>query len=477
MPDYDLDLTPEIRGELSARVSAMDHGQVMPRLLELTAYRRPTAAQRAERDMLTERQIWIESMADRGIDVVNPDPSALMARADRGGNLPPNRPPGSQPRPPSGRYADRAYRVLDALHRRGLPDHGAAVADRVCRSPMGAGDDPEGARDLGQRWLAVCGSPEYERAFASIVADPVGGGAALTEAERAAWRAGRQVQNALGEGGSGNYLVPVMLDPTILLSSAGSSNPLRQVARVETIVTSEWRGVTGSTTAEWLGAGSEAADKTPTLLQPEVPVFKASSFVPFDVELEADAQDLMGQLGSVLTDAAEVLRSAAYVTGGGSTEPSGFVPGSTAVDNASGAFVAADVRTLQNSLPPRFSAGASWLANIAVLNQVGQFETTNGALAFPELRTGNPPSLLHKPARECSDMSGDYSTTGSLFLAYGDFAKGFLIADRIGATIELVSHLFGANGRPTGQRGAFLWLRTGSDVLIPAAISVLKKTA
>ena len=65
MPDYDLDLTPEIRGELSARVSAMDHGQVMPRLLELTAYRRPTAAQRAERDMLTERQIWIESMADR----------------------------------------------------------------------------------------------------------------------------------------------------------------------------------------------------------------------------------------------------------------------------------------------------------------------------------------------------------------------------------------------------------------------------
>ena len=74
-------------------------------------------------------------------------------------------------------------------------------------------------------------------------------------------------------------------------------------------------------------------------------------------------------------------------------------------------------------------------------------------------------------------MSGDYSTTNSLFLAYGDFAKGFLIADRIGATIELVPHLFGANGRPTGQRGAFLWLRTGSDVLISTAISVLKKTA
>ena len=361
-------------------VGALDDvAEIDRRLLHLASFPRMSAAKHAERRMLDERRVGLVTLGNylagdtRGAE--GPGiPSAVTGA---------NRPPGSQPRPPSGRYADRAARVLDGLHRRGLPDHGAAVADRVCRSPMGAGDDPEGARDLGQRWLSVCGSPEYETAFAAIISDPVGGGAALTEAERAAWRAGRQVQAALGEGGSGNYLVPVMLDPTVLLSSAGSNNPLRQISRVETIVTAEWRGVTGSTTAEWLGAGSEAADKTPTLLQPEVPVYKASAFVPFDIELEGDAQDLMGQLGSVLTDAAEVLRSAAYVTGGGSTEPSGFVPGSTAVDNASGAFVASDVRTLQNSLPPRFSAGASWLANIAVLNQVGQFETSNGALAFP----------------------------------------------------------------------------------------------
>jgi hypothetical protein len=30
-----------------------------------------------------------------------------------------------------------------------------------------------------------------------------------------------------------------------------------------------------------------------------------------------------------------------------------------------------------------------------------------------------------------------------------------------------VPHLFGANRRPTGQRGALLWFRTGSDVMIP----------
>ena len=53
-------------------------------------------------------------------------------------------------------------------------------------------------------------------------------------------------------------------------------------------------------------------------------------------------------------------------------------------------------------------------------------------------------------------------------LIYGDFSQ-FVLVDRIGSTVEIVSHLFGSNRRPTGQRGALLWFRTGSDVVVPQA--------
>jgi hypothetical protein len=49
------------------------------------------------------------------------------------------------------------------------------------------------------------------------------------------------------------------------------------------------------------------------------------------------------------------------------------------------------------------------------------------------------------------------TTIGSKVLILGDFSN-FLIADHIGATVEIVSHLVGANHRPTGEPGAFFLL-------------------
>jgi predicted phage gp36 major capsid-like protein len=48
-----------------------------------------------------------------------------------------------------------------------------------------------------------------------------------------------------------------------------------------------------------------------------------------------------------------------------------------------------------------------------------------------------------------------------------------VIVDRIGATLETIQHVVGPNNRPTGQRGALLWFRTGSDVVNPNALRVL----
>jgi len=64
------------------------------------------------------------------------------------------------------------------------------------------------------------------------------------------------------------------------------------------------------------------------------------------------------------------------------------------------------------------------------------------------------------------------ATADNFVLAVGDFQE-FIIADRVGATLDLIPHLLGANGRPTGSRGGHLWFRTGSDVSTANAFRVL----
>ena len=73
-------------------------------------------------------------------------------------------------------------------------------------------------------------------------------------------------------------------------------------------------------------------------------------------------------------------------------------------------------------------------------------------------------------------MDGAYgaeATANNYVLIYGDVRAGFYIVDRIGTTFELIPNLVGANQRHTGQRGALLWFRAGSEVVIPEALRLL----
>jgi HK97 family phage major capsid protein len=367
---------------------------------------------------------------------------------------------------------DRARRTLDGLHNRGLPSHAAEVAERVTR----AADSAE--RTLANRWVTVAGSEAYESAFWRVLRDPETGYSEFDHAERAAWREGREIARALGLAtGGGNAMVPVLIDPSIMLSNAGSNNPLRQVARVEQIVTSAWNGVASAgATSEWVDEAAEVADGSPTLTAPQVVPKKGDSFVPFSFEWEQDATAGMAELQRILTDSASLLQSVAFTVGTAATQPTGLLTVGTASQvSTGGTLSAANVISTQNALPPRFSANASWLANIAVINAIGQFVTPNGNLVFPESRE-SPATLLHKPLNELSDMGSDVLTTGAKILAYGSFRDAFIIVDRIGSSMQIVPFLFGATRRPTGQRGALLWFRTGSGVLLPNAMRVLVKS-
>lgn len=378
---------------------------------------------------------------------------------------------------------DRAMRTLDSHVSTGAL---AARSAEAVEALMTTGTGP--AQSWTQRWAAAAGSTEYMRAFAKLVGNPVQGHLTWTPAEAEAYRRVAEIQTeqramGIGTDGAGGYMVPLTLDPAVQITGGGSTNPLRQISRVVQTVSDTWQGVTSAgVTAEWTAEAAEVADASPTLAGPSIPVHKGDAFVPFSFEVQGDALGFMEELGKLLADGAEQLTATAYTLGTGSGQPKGVI---TAVAAASPSVVVApataetlaadDVFAVQSALPPRFQPNASWTANLGIANLLRQMETTNGALKFPEL-AANPPALLGKPFYENSNMVAkldpNATDTGRVLL-YGDFAQGFVIADRIGSTIELVPHLFGSNRRPTGQRGALLWFRTGSDVVAANAFRLL----
>jgi HK97 family phage major capsid protein len=187
-------------------------------------------------------------------------------------------------------------------------------------------------------------------------------------------------------------------------------------------------------------------------------------------------------LGQLLSDGYDQLTNTAFTVGTGSGQPTGIITALAAssptvvVNSASTDTVASgDVYAVQNALPPRFQARAQWCANLSIINSLRQFETTNGALKFPALQD-NPPMLLGRSMNELSNMDGTLNAGQENYvLVYGDFTN-FVIVDRFPSQVELIPNLFGANRRPTGQRGAFLWARTGSDSVVDNSFRVLNVT-
>lgn len=388
-------------------------------------------------------------------------------------------PYGDEDRTPQVQQRDDAMRTLErAVADNRLGARGAELVEGLMKT------GPTTSQTWTQRYAAAAGNPAYERAFMKKLADPDNGQLLWTAEESEAWRAAAAVQaeqRAMSlTDTAGGFLAPLIVDPAVQLSSAGSINPLRQISRVVQTISDSWNGITSAgVTAEWIAEAAEVADASPTLASPSIPVHKADSFLPFSFEIEGDATNFMQELGKLLVDGADQLTATAYTTGSGNGQPTGIITalvgGSSIVtSDGSEALAASDIYKVQNALPPRFQPRAVWNANLAILNTIRQFETSNGALKFPELAQ-NPPMLLGRAVHENSNMDGSLNTAATennYALLYGDFTQ-FVIVDRVGSTLELVPHLFGSNRRPTGQRGALLWFRTGSDAVVDNAFRLL----
>lgn len=328
------------------------------------------------------------------------------------------------------------------------------------------------------------GGPVYRRAFwkwAIAAANGNPSAAMLSQEE----------SRALSLTGSGGgFAIPFALDPSIIPTSNSVVNPARALARLVTISgANTWQGVTSpAVSASRAAETTEASDNATTLVQPQVQVTKTQVFIPFSIEVSEDWPALEAEFGRLIQDSKDDEEGTSFVTGNGSApNPQGFVTGATTTFAASTGLTvtAANMYGLEAALPPRFRPRESFVANRGIYNVVRAIDTAGGAALWLYMAQGlvtqaptpgnTGATLLGRGAWEASAMQATVVNSTKIMVV-GDFSY-FLIVDRIGMTVELVPHIFGATSRfPIGQRGLYGYWRNSSKVLSASAFVAMTGT-
>ncbi|MCX5201051.1 phage major capsid protein [Streptomyces sp. NBC_00237] len=319
------------------------------------------------------------------------------------------------------------------------------------------------------RMCLATSSPEYLRGWAKVA---TGRGHMIAVEEQQALERAMSLTDS-----AGGYLVPFQLDPTVIITANGSLNQIRQVARSVVATGDVWNGVSaGSVSWSFAAEATEASDNAPTFAQPSVQLHKAQGFVPISIEAMEDQANATQEVARLLAFGRDELEATKFINGTGSGEPFGIVTAltGTAAELTQGTNTVplTSVYGLDNSLPARYRMGASWLGHRSIYNVVRQFDTAGGAGMWVQLQGDQPSQLLGRSTYEAEAMTSTV-TTGSRNLIYGDFSN-YVIADRVGMTVEFIPHLVGPNRRPTGQRGWYAYYRVGADSVNDGAFRMNK---
>ena len=380
---------------------------------------------------------------------------------------------------------DRALKVIEGKENtRHLRDDQREKADRVLRT---SNQDCDGS--FVGRLMLLTENDDYRSAFVKLVTQP---NAVLTADEARAVNAYTEFRAMSGStDASGGYGVPVLIDPAIILTAQGSLNPFRRLARVETVTTDAWRGVSSAGVSWSYGAeASRASDNSPTLDQPVVNVHEAKGFIPFSIRVGQDYPGFADEMSTLLVSGYDEKQAQVFATGAGdgSNEPFGILTALDANTNVEvsvttdGAFGGADINKVWGALPDRWKANATWVMNYDVANEVASFGNGNNLSFVTVDLTGQIETLRTRPVEFSSYFPDFTGTTGAAnVLVVGDW-RNYLIADRVGMSIELIPHLVQQQtagsgiAMPTGQRGWFAYARNGADSINDLGFRLLQNT-
>ncbi len=350
-----------------------------------------------------------------------------------------------------------------------------STVDKLLRTYNDSSDNT----DLARRLLATS-RPEYRTAFMKFAA---GRADEISDPERRAVAEVRAL--AIGTPSAGGYAVPVVVDPTIILTAQETPNPILRKARVERITTDKWRGLSSAGMSwKWDAEGAASNDNSPAVAAPEVKTFRADGFIPYSIEVEMDWPSFASNMAMLMESGYDELVTAALTNGNGTTAPKGIITavvaagGKTVQVATSATLAASDVYKLWAALPQKYRAPGrrndnAWMSSTSVENIVRQLGTTDPNFTV-NLTAEGLQVLMNREFLENDLMpSMPTGTSTDPLLLVGDF-KQYLVAQRMGMTVERIQMLFDpANNRPTGQRGMVAYARLGADIVDANAFRLL----
>ncbi len=237
------------------------------------------------------------------------------------------------------------------------------------------------------------------------------------------------------------------------------TSPMRQVASVVTIGTDALEGFNDldEAGAEWVGERQARTDSsTPTLGKWSIPVHEIAAQPKATQKLLDDsAFDIEGWLSSKVADKFARAENLAFVNGDGVEKPRGLLtyPTAATVDASRAWGTFEHINTGANggwgtapngtdklidvvfALKANFRGNAAWMMPRRTVAQVRQLKDVEGNYIWQpnfEARMGG--LLLGYPIVEAEDMPAS-TGTGALGVAFGDFAQGYTIVDRLGIRI------------------------------------------
>ncbi len=336
----------------------------------------------------------------------------------------------------------------------------------------------DGVGETVARLALTTGTEEYRTEWLKFMTGQAHNGAVLQRAndEYRAMTAGTST--------SGGAFVPLMLDPTMVVTGAGSYNPFRRVANIKTINTLIYNGGSAAqVTAGLLTENSAFTDNAPTTAAKQITTYKIGAYIPASFEAFEDIDALANDVLELFRDAKDNYEATQMATGSGSAPIGvvtavGLVTASRVSPLTGGAYAVGDVYGLHAVLPARFwysnPAQKAWVMSVATLDKTRQFATANNYHGFlTDLSGGNPSVLMGDQALVSSAMRTSY-TTGQDVLLYGDFSR-YYVVDRVGIQTEFIPNVFDqSTGRPSGTRAWLMHWRFGADVIDANAFRLLR---
>lgn len=266
----------------------------------------------------------------------------------------------------------------------------------------------------------------------------------------------RKANITIGTSTEGGVLVPRQL-ANELLSVQKNLSPMRKVARIYEAETSDFHIPisVGGTGAAWSAeTGTRSVSNSPTFQEIVPPggelyaVIQVSNWA-----LQDSKYDLNAWLRDEAAAQFAVTENGTFITGDGSSKPSGLLAGTTAATaDASRTWgviehlatgVSADFAAtnkgdklieLTYKLKPGYRANGAWMMPAAIAAEIRQFKSTTGQYLWQEsVALGQPPMLLGYPVYECEDVAA--KAANSLSVVFADFSRAYAVVDRVGLSV------------------------------------------